>query len=312
MLRGYRGIIIAAAGWLILAASPGGDTANPKAEKTQQEVAKSLDRIAAALDEANKPKREAADCPEGGKDRKSNLCAQWKAADAAKQAADASDRTVTVGWIGIALGAITMGAAIAAATFAKKAADHTETGANATIAGNNQTRVSAERQDRAYIAVQPGGINKTQNGTCAVGDVIIKNVGNIPAHNVSTHARIKVGKSKKIKKFDSTDPWNMTERTIHPGDNIRRSSTGNLDIKNIDIAGVYVFVWGVVHYSDGFGNKRFTRFCHRYPGACVQHNDIQSMNGPGGMAAIVRQTRYPDELIPAKYARHHQYGNDAD
>ena len=58
-------------------------------------------------------------------------CAQWKAADAAKSSADATWWTVYLAGLGIGLGTITMAAAIAAAYFAKKAADETKRGANA-------------------------------------------------------------------------------------------------------------------------------------------------------------------------------------
>ncbi|MEG8044073.1 hypothetical protein O6V14_10380 [Sphingomonas faeni] len=59
------------------------------------------------------------------------LCAQWKAADAAKSSADASWWTVYFAGFGIALAAITMAAAIAAAYFAKKAAYENKRSANA-------------------------------------------------------------------------------------------------------------------------------------------------------------------------------------
>lgn len=58
-------------------------------------------------------------------------CAQWKAADAAKSSADATWWTVYLAGLGIGLATITMAAAIAAAYFAKKAADETKRGANA-------------------------------------------------------------------------------------------------------------------------------------------------------------------------------------
>jgi len=59
------------------------------------------------------------------------FCAQWKAADAAQSSADATWWTVYVGASGLALAIITMAAAIAAAFFAKKAADETRRGADA-------------------------------------------------------------------------------------------------------------------------------------------------------------------------------------
>lgn len=134
MLRGYRLAFCAAFGWLIAAAaSPGGHRSETEETKTQQQISHSLERIASALDEANKPKREAKDCAEGANDRKSDLCAQWKAADAARASAISADQTVTISVIGLILGAVTMGAAIAAAIFAKVAADHTRRGADVAV-----------------------------------------------------------------------------------------------------------------------------------------------------------------------------------
>ena len=63
-------------------------------------------------------------------------CAQWKAADAAKSAADATWWTAYIAGLGIGLAIITMAAAIAAACFAKKAADETKRGADAAHAAN--------------------------------------------------------------------------------------------------------------------------------------------------------------------------------
>ena len=145
MPRGYRCIILAAVGWLALGgASPSGNTSQREETGPKEEIANSVDRVADALDEANKPKRETTDCAKGTDDRRSDLCAQWKAADAAAQAADAADSTVTIGWFGLALAAITMGAAIAAAYFAKKAAEHTETGALEAAKGVFQAKRAAE------------------------------------------------------------------------------------------------------------------------------------------------------------------------
>jgi len=126
MLRGYRHFVFALVGWLSLAAAqPEKPRSEPKAAPNQN-VAGALDNVAAALQSANKPNRHDEPCQKGGDDRASDLCAQWKAADAAR---DAADYTNFFGWLGTVIGVLTLAAAGAAAYFAKKAAEHTETGA---------------------------------------------------------------------------------------------------------------------------------------------------------------------------------------
>jgi hypothetical protein len=125
MPRGYRCIILAAFGWLILAQAlpKQGEAANRHDPVAQRQIANSLQSIASSLEKANEPKREDADCSPGSDDRKSDLCAQWKAADATATAN-------TIGYLGLAIGAATLAAAVAAAWFAKRAAEHTRDGAS--------------------------------------------------------------------------------------------------------------------------------------------------------------------------------------
>lgn len=69
-------------------------------------------------------------CRPGEDNRESDLCAQWKAADSAAEAAVWTRRTGRfTGW-GLAIGFVTMAAAIAAAVFAALASKHTRRGAN--------------------------------------------------------------------------------------------------------------------------------------------------------------------------------------
>jgi hypothetical protein len=56
----------------------------------------------------------------------------------------------------------------------------------------------------------------------------------------------------------------------------------------------FIYVWGRVTYLDGFGNRRFTNFCHRY-------NTAVKTTAAGG--------RY---VISEEDARYHDYGNEAD
>jgi hypothetical protein len=55
-----------------------------------------------------------------------------------------------------------------------------------------------------------------------------------------------------------------------------------------------VYVWGKVTYDDGFGNLRFTKFCHRYP--------VEGATGDTARGIS----------IAADHGRYHEHGNDAD
>ena len=102
-------------------ASPAGHCGDSKqAATTQQQRNASQSE---PIQKAYKPNRSTPNCGPGSYDRNSALCAEWKSADAAQQAANAADRTITIGWIGVALTGLIMAAAVAAAIYAKHAAD---------------------------------------------------------------------------------------------------------------------------------------------------------------------------------------------
>jgi hypothetical protein len=134
MLRGYRCIIVAVAGLILIGANPAPQTSGQgkQANSTQTVSAKPQ-----GADPAS-PKQEVAQRPDPGcndrrDNRDSDLCAQWKAADAAYDAARAGESQVLIGWIGLVLGFITMGAAIAAAVYAKSAAGSARDGYHAFV-----------------------------------------------------------------------------------------------------------------------------------------------------------------------------------
>lgn len=90
-----------------------------------------------------------------------DLCAQWKAADAAVDAATWSWWQMMIAAGGLLVGAVTMAAAIAAAIFAKKAAVETEKSATAALdsvaetrEANRIARQTGEAQVRCYLSIQ--------------------------------------------------------------------------------------------------------------------------------------------------------------
>lgn len=77
-------------------------------------------------------------CEPDREDRESDLCAQWKAADAAQSSANAA---WTLGIVGLAIGAFTLGAAVCAAAFAKRAAVASE----GSLLNDHRPRIAVRR-----------------------------------------------------------------------------------------------------------------------------------------------------------------------
>jgi hypothetical protein len=172
----YRSIIFAVAGLILIGAggkpTPRADTKQAQAAQPEASKADNTDLIASITDRSESKDQ---GCKQGQDDRQSDLCAQWKAADATNDAARSSATQTFIGWIGLLLGGITMGAAIAAALYARRAAVATEKTVNIAqdaaagaesalnIANRNadaavhladQTEQNGKRQLRAYMSIK--------------------------------------------------------------------------------------------------------------------------------------------------------------
>lgn len=180
MLRVFP-FFIAAVGLILAAASPPPkDNLQEPAQNTPTKVERSLDDMAGSLRDANRASDLERPCEEGDDKRSSDLCAQWKAADAARGSANAS---WLFGALGTLIGVLTLGAACAAAFFAKKAADYTETGAKAAQDAVNETQRIGEAQVRCYLTAERARIVQLGNGKI-VAYCTVSNSGNSPACEV--------------------------------------------------------------------------------------------------------------------------------
>src|SRR5262245_23914227 len=167
----------------------------------------------------------------------------------------------------------------------------------------NDTRIL----QRAYIAVEPGGIHVMESGSDLIGHVGMKNSGKLPARNVRWFIGIKHSGSGE----EPLDFFPLLERekgsiVIAPDTTATRGSALGVQVKTLnEFCGesngtarakerpTFLYVWGVVNYDDGFKKGRKTEFCHRY-------NWInRGKNHPIGYG------------IDAEFARHHEYCNDA-
>lgn len=148
-----RALILATLAWLALGAAPQniGDHAKQSEAKVQGNVQAGAPKAAQPAKQSEKAADPNLPCEKGKDNRRSDLCAQWKAADAANLAAQVALR---VGIGGLLVGALTLAAAVAAALFARKAALETEKGAQAAMEAVEATREANEITRSAQIAEQ--------------------------------------------------------------------------------------------------------------------------------------------------------------
>jgi hypothetical protein len=142
---------------------------------------------------------------------------------------------------------------------------------------------------RAYVSVVPGGISTSTHGEL-LAHVECKNVGHLPASEL-----------KWLLKFTASDdgdwsPPPVDDKDLRPAGVLPIGigvTTGSHGIGVPQPWTKYLYAWGRVTYVDGFGDSRWTNFCHRY------NTDVRETQTGGG------------SRIRAKDGRHHEHGNDA-
>src|SRR5690242_12313543 len=126
---------------------------------------------------------------------------------------------------------------------------------------------------RAYIAVEPLGIQQIKNGSDLIGHVGLKNAGRLPARKVSWFINIRFGHSGEERDDFFPLEFGKGNIVIAPGAVATRSSELRVKVQALnEFSGVgrdrerstYLYVWGAVEYDDGFGTMRTIKFCHRY------------------------------------------------
>jgi hypothetical protein len=157
---------------------------------------------------------------------------------------------------------------------------------------------------RAYIAVEPRGVRLRIEGKRVMGQIGMRNAGNLPARNLSWFVDLKQSNNHLETDFPLKETKGnivVAPRVVAP-----RGTAASLNIHDLDgLANsqkredraqehsLFLYVWGAVSYDDGFGNVRKTVFCHRYN---------WKVRGAGGVM---------DHEIHEDYARYHEHGNDA-
>lgn len=198
-------------------------------------------------------------CEFGRDDRSSDLCAQWKAADAAAASVIVAEKSFWSGVVGLVISSITFVTAVAAAIYARGAMI--------------ETRRMGEAQSRAYL-----GEEKTEflfsvnqiNGERSINNCVVswKNYGESPAFIIksggglfggdgATEERISRFKNDAKGKFFSTYAVFPNKMT-----NFGDSKASPQDTMEWMAGRQQLMVYSFVVYSDIFGMKWFSESCN--------------------------------------------------
>jgi hypothetical protein len=154
---------------------------------------------------------------------------------------------------------------------------------------------------RAYIMVSPMGLETWIGEPEFIGQIEIRNLGKTLARNVSSQVRMKSSVFEEGD-FKTGDYKNLADRSLPPGGRMWQGSKNRLKLDEFRADWPnFIYVYGAIHYTDYLGERRFTKFCHRYNKSALQVK-IDEVDLP--KESIV--------LIGPEKARHQLQGNDAD
>ncbi|MET3612211.1 hypothetical protein ABID16_000516 [Rhizobium aquaticum] len=248
-----------------------------------------------------------APCRENEDNRSSDLCAQWKAADAAKASVDWARRSYFVSIGGTLIGFLTLVAAAAAAVFAKKAADETKRSADAAHDSVAETRRIGEAQVRAYLALDPQAFGSPASAyTKHVIDVKIRNTGQTPAKNITIQMNVFVLSKVYELGTDHTieiNYGNVPHSDIHVGGNseqITHILVGPFPEQERKLIADYdthrLFLIGKVEYVDVFNCRHITNLMATYEktGKFVPQK-IRVISGPNAGSKVDHPTERDEQ-----------------
>jgi hypothetical protein len=239
MVSVYRGIVLAIAGLILIGASEPPKTGKQSQDvQTAAKIEKAGNSIASAIIQAGKPIEKDGGCEDRNDNRNSDLCAQWKAADAASDAAQYSLLALLISTVGTGLLVWTLW----------------------------ETRQTSRRELRAYVklVVHDQSIDLTAGKPIKI-NLTVLNYGHTPALNASFQNACGVAEQTWKWEGDQTATRNKDIAiTLHrdaPAICIIQSAfdlTSEMidDIKN---GGCNIFARGTYFYDDVFGSSHFTQ-----------------------------------------------------
>ncbi len=279
----YRGIIFAIVGWLALIGA-----SQPQQENKRGNPRQDVERAAAPTsDYAAYADMNATECYQADNHDAADLCAQWRAALAAEKAAEAARLGNYIGAVAALLSLGSIALVVMAlkqtekslrlahrdrATATRRAVAAAGEAAAALAIAREQVAISddtAKRQLRAYITVEPCGINQAEKGLHRV-PLLLENQGATPAKNVMVFGYFAIVGNFHPREFNPSD-LNVT-LTATPSDGVigpkapryvyafMPSEIAKPYLLEIDAEQVAIVHFGFVSYDDDFGQPRETHF----------------------------------------------------
>jgi len=169
----------------------------------------------------------------------------------------------------------------------------------------NRTLQRAEqisrKELRAYVSVEPLGISEYAGHNLLVGRFKVRNIGKIPALDMSIYSHDRIGGRCARKDFP-IGTARISPTVLQPGAEMEfmsyedyPMSADQVDSEEPLKLGGYLYIWGEVLYSDELNTMGWTAFCHRYP--C-------EMFGMSAHEASAGRAR--NRSIDRKFARYHE------
>lgn len=253
MPRSYRSLILAI-GLILAGTNHAHAEGGAQKQDTQQAIAQSLNDIATAnrqeAERAKSADEDEAPCGQGKYNSSADLCAQWKAADAAADSA-------WWAWVA-AISTIVSTAAVLIAI-------------GLTYQSNAIARDTAKRQLRAYVNVSTATIERRDGGNEFVVTAHFINAGQTPAHAVKVVGESYADDYPEGKRTNFPEPYEGYECMIGAGDTVAASykitaSDGDMALQQIYAGQTGLYIHGIIEYSDIFNERHYTKFRYVYGG----------------------------------------------
>lgn len=193
-----------------------------------------------------------------------DLIAQVRAATAAEVMADVGLWSLVLSGLGFAA----VGATLVVNLRATKAAISAAEAAQESAVITERT---AKQQLRAYVTVGTKPIEGIIAGRQPKVGVILKNVGQTPAYNVTVLMWAQLADGKQQISIPGMEDVGEREHLILAGDGMERSAFADFSLTRHGLGdwekgALSIFLAGIVVYQDIFGEEHKTRFTHYYPG----------------------------------------------
>jgi hypothetical protein len=248
----YRSIILALAGLALVGTTPQ-KSSKSNAERSEAKTEKDS-RAPAVTSEPAKPVKivQAAvkkpPCGEGQYKSNDDLCAQWKAADAASKAA----------WWAMVATIITAFGTFGLFWQIKLTREAVQDTGDATVQMSRQTKI-AEAAQRPYLHIETMGWERNKRNGHWFFELLVKNFGLSPASGVIVNADVRFSVDGKppsawnIRKCDISDlmPQGKIEGVVVNSADTRIKPDGNADVSPKED----IYCRFEIRYRDAFGNE---------------------------------------------------------